>query len=64
MVCKKKLFKLSPNRKNERFLIQKTKREKTEVLFTEKHNERYSREILANKLSGTHVGIWLLIPCK
>lgn len=25
-------------------------------------NERYVREILANKLSGTHMGIWLMVP--
>ena len=25
-------------------------------------NERYVREILANKLSGTHMGIWLMLP--
>ncbi|HMG16407.1 MAG TPA: transposase [Saprospiraceae bacterium] len=62
MACKKKLYKLNPNRRDEKFLIQRTKIEKAEVLFTEKHNEQYSREILANKLSGTHVGIWLLIP--
>lgn len=25
-------------------------------------NERYVREILSNKLSGTHMGLWLLVP--
>jgi hypothetical protein len=62
MVCKKKLFKLNPNKAQEKYIVQTTVVKKLAAKFTEKDNERYCREILSNKFSGTHVGMWLLIP--
>lgn len=63
MGFKKKLHQLNP----EQLLpvnveIQSTKRCKKTATVTPQSNERFVREILAGKLSGTHMGIWLLIP--
>lgn len=62
MGYKKKLYQLNPDDKPEPVLIQHTKRIIKTASVTMKENERYVREILNNKLSGTHMGIWLLIP--
>ena len=43
-------------------VLQQTKRKKCTATITMQSNERYIRETLANKLSGTHMGIWLLVP--
>jgi hypothetical protein len=62
MVCKKKLFKLNPGNTQEKYLVQTTVVKKLTAKYTEKDNERYCRDILSNKFSGTHIGMWLLIP--
>lgn len=62
MAFKKKLYQLNPTKEIKEIVIQKTKREKSISSVSEQSNERHVREILANKLSGTHLGIWLLIP--
>ena len=62
MAFKKKLYELNPNKESKPVVIQQTKREQRKASVTMQSNERYVREILANKLSGTHVGLWLLVP--
>jgi hypothetical protein len=63
MVFKKKLHQLNPNLNNVKtVVIQQTRREQSQARVTMQSNERYMREILANKLSGTHMGLWLLVP--
>lgn len=62
MGFKKKLYQLNPNKETKRVVLQYTKREKRQASVTEQSNERNVREMLSNKLSGTHMGIWLLIP--
>ena len=42
--------------------MQQTKRNVKTASVTPGSNERQVREILGNKLSGTHLGLWLLIP--
>lgn len=43
-------------------VIQQTKRRKRTAFVSVQSNEHNVREILANKLSGTHMGVWLLVP--
>lgn len=43
-------------------VIQQTRRRKRKASVTMQSNERNVREILSNKLSGTHMGLWLLVP--
>jgi hypothetical protein len=62
MASKKKLYELNPHKESKPVIIQQTKREKRKASVTMQSNERYVREILANKLSGTHLGLWLLVP--
>jgi Transposase DDE domain len=62
MAFKKKLYQLNPKQGAKTVVIQKTKRDKREASVTMQSNERYVREILSNKLSGTHMGLWLLVP--
>lgn len=63
MAFKKKLHQLNPNSNNVRnIVVQQTKRKKRQAKVTVQSNERNVREILANKLSGTHLGLWLLVP--
>jgi hypothetical protein len=62
MAFKKKLYQLNPNKEAKAVIIQQTKREKRKASVTMQSNERYVREILSNKLSGTHMGLWLLVP--
>jgi hypothetical protein len=61
MAFKKKLYQLNPN-EAKAVVIHQTKREKRNASVTMQSNERYVREILSNKLSGTHMGLWLLVP--
>src|SRR6266705_2767706 len=61
MAFKKKLYQLNPN-ETKAVVIHQTKREKRKASVTMHSNERYVREILSNKLSGTHMGLWLLVP--
>lgn len=62
MAFKKKLYQLNPDIPAEPVMVQQTKREKCKALVTLQSNERAVREILSNKLSGTHMGLWLLVP--
>jgi hypothetical protein len=62
MVFKKKLYLLNPDDKARKVVLQQTKREKREALVTMQSNERNVREVLCSKLSGTHMGLWLLVP--
>lgn len=62
MAFKKKLYQSNPNKEPKEIVIQQTKRKKCTASITPQSNERYVRETLANKLSGTHMGIWLLVP--
>lgn len=62
MVFKKKLYRLNPEKEGKAVVVQKTKREKYQASVTAQSNERQVREMLSNKLSGTHLGLWLLIP--
>ena len=62
MAFKKKLYQLNPNKESKKVILQQTKTKVCTASVTMQSNERYVRETLANKLSGTHMGIWLLIP--
>lgn len=64
MAFKKKLYKLSPDKVEEQveYKIQQTKRKQLTIKVTVGSNERNVREQLAHKLSGSHMGLWLLIP--
>ena len=63
MGFKKKLHQLNPDHNKPAELeIQSTKRRKESIIINPQSNERAVREILAGKLSGTHLGVWLLIP--
>jgi hypothetical protein len=42
--------------------VQRTKRERVPVKVSLRNNERHVREQLAGKVSGSHLGLWLLIP--
>ena len=61
MVFKKKLHTLNPD-KPAQVTIQKTKRRETSIKLTPKKCENLVREKLARKVSGTMMGLWLLIP--
>lgn len=63
MVSKKKLYRFGPKKKKELSVeIQNTKRERKIIAVNEQSAERDFREVLARKSSGTHAGLWLLIP--
>lgn len=63
MGFKKKLHQLNPDHNEPAELeVQSAKRCKHTITITPQGNERAVREILAGKLSGTHLGVWLLIP--
>jgi hypothetical protein len=63
MAFKKKLHQLNPALTNiSHIVIQQSKRKQLQARVTMQSNERNVREILANKLSGTHMGLWLLVP--
>jgi len=47
---------------NAKIIVQHTKREKRCLEVSPLSNERKVRELLANKISGTHLGLWLLVP--
>lgn len=62
MVFKKKLYQLNPDKDPKTVVVQQTKRQQCTSSVTTQSNERHVREMLSYKLSGTHMGIWLLIP--
>lgn len=62
MACKKKLYALNPKIPPQSILTQRTKLKQRTAPADPKSVERAVRQLLANKVSGTMVGIWLLIP--
>jgi len=62
MAFKKKLYELNPAKDTRAVIVQSTKREKYEVTVSEQSNERRVREMLSDKVCGTHMGLWLLVP--
>jgi hypothetical protein len=59
---KKGLHKANPNNQVQEIAVQETKRKEVKVQISPKDNEREFRQMLAKKISGTAVGIWLLVP--
>lgn len=62
MAFKKKLYQLNPEKVVQPLEIQYSKRDKHSAKVTEQSNERNVREMLSNKVCGTHMGLWLLVP--
>lgn len=62
MACKKKLYKFRPLDNKQEIEIQYTKERKRAVIVDSLLIEREVRQMLAEKISGTHIGLWLLIP--
>ena len=64
MAYKKKLYRLSPDKEEEQvdYQAQQTKRKQVDIKVTPGSNERNIREQLSNKISGSHMGLWLLVP--
>ena len=60
MASKKKLYQCNPNKQT--VVVQRTKRETHNAKVTGQGNERNVRGLLSNKVSGTHMGLWLLVP--
>jgi len=59
---KKGLHKANPENQKTEIETYKTKRLNTRVKITPVDNEREFRQMLAQKVSGTSVGLWLLVP--
>lgn len=59
---KKKLYKMAPPAEQQTIELQQTKRVVKEAKVSAGSNERHFRQQLARGLSGTHLGLWLLIP--
>lgn len=62
MAFKKKLHLLNPQKKLQEVEFHQTKREVKKKTATPISIERDVREILARKVSGSNLGLWLLIP--
>jgi hypothetical protein len=62
MAFKKKLYKFRPKDKEEKIEIHHTKERKKTLSVTTRSVERQVRQMLAEKISGTLVGLWLLLP--
>jgi len=62
MAYKKKLYLFNPNKAEKMIETYHTKRQNKKRLADFKSIERGVRELLARKISGTLIGIWLLIP--
>lgn len=62
MGYKKELHKTAKADKKIEIIEQKTKHYDKKKTLTPKTNEREIREMLARKVSGTSVGMWLLVP--
>ena len=61
MAFKKKLYKFRPKGQPKKIEIHLTKDQKRAVSVNSLSVERDVRQMLADKISGTHVGLWLLI---
>lgn len=61
MVYKKKVHFLNPEKESKKIEIHLTKTKIRELRISPKDNEQLVREQLAKKVSGTYIGLWLLI---
>ena len=59
---KKKLYKFRPKDKEQKIETHHTKEKKKTVSVNSLSVERHVRQTLADKISGTLVGLWLLLP--
>lgn len=62
MVLKKKLYKFRPKEEEQEIETHFTRERKEIVSVNSVSVERNVREMLAEKISGTYVGLWFLIP--
>lgn len=62
MGFKKKLYKFRPKDEKHEVEVQVTKARKERIKIDSLSVERELRQMLAEKISGTHVGLWLLVP--
>lgn len=62
MVFKKKLYKFRPKDQARSIETHFTKEQRETVLVNSRTVEREVRQMLAEKISGTYVGLWLLLP--
>src|SRR6266446_4412233 len=60
--CKKKLYALNPANPPQFVQAQRTRKKKRAVPADPKSLERQVRQMLADKISGNQIGIWLLLP--
>jgi hypothetical protein len=60
--CKKKLYELNPKQPVSFVQTQRTRRKERAEPSDPRSLERQVRQLLADKISGTQVGLWLLIP--
>src|SRR5437867_9322987 len=60
--CKKKLYALNPANPPQFVQTQRTRKKQREVPADPKSLERQIRQMLADKISGNQIGIWLLLP--
>ena len=60
--CKKKLYALNPANPPQFVQAQRTRKKQREVPADPKSLERQVRQMLADKVSGNQIGIWLLLP--
>lgn len=62
MAFKKKLYKFRPQEEKQIIETHLTKEKMKTVTVNSVSVERNVREMLSEKISGTHVGLWLLVP--
>lgn len=62
MAFKKKLYQFRPKDEQQEIEIQYTKERKEKLTVNSLSIERDVRQMLAEKISGSHVGLWLLLP--
>ncbi len=60
--CKKKLYELNPQTPPACILTQRTRRKQRAEPVDPKSLERHVRQLLADKISGNQLGLWLLVP--
>ena len=60
--CKKKLYALNPAQPPQYIQVQRTRSKQRPALADPVSLERQVRQLLADKVSGNQVGIWLLLP--
>ena len=60
--CKTKLCELNPQTPPACILTQRTRRKQRAEPVDPKSLERHVRQLLADKISGNQLGLWLLVP--